>query len=173
MNAKAVPIVDIIQTYSGVTLTKKGNEYWTCCPLHGEKTPSLSCNPEKNLWHCVGGCGGGSGIDFVMKINGVDFKTAAATIERDFRIQRDRQPRSRPVRSSEQFVRERIEKVFDFCFLGRQALQTEMKRRGENVPPVMIRDLGRLEIVSEELVGEPTRIATGLRLFRGWFPWVR
>ena len=41
---------------SDIKLTKKGKEYWGCCPFHPEKTPSFSVNDEKGFYYCFG-CG--------------------------------------------------------------------------------------------------------------------
>lgn len=46
------------------------------CPLHDDTNPSLSVNVKENYWHCFSGCGGGSVIDFWMKLNDMDFKDA-------------------------------------------------------------------------------------------------
>lgn len=35
--------------------------YKVCCPLHGEKTPSLMVRADLGLWHCFG-CGKGGKI---------------------------------------------------------------------------------------------------------------
>ena len=46
------------------------------CPFHREKTPSLIVSREKQLWHCFG-CGeGGDLIEFVKKMEGVEFPEA-------------------------------------------------------------------------------------------------
>lgn len=67
-------IVDVVGRR--VPLTKKGQNYWGCCPFHNEKTPSFSVNEEKGFYHCFG-CGEhGDIISFVMKSNNVDFKDA-------------------------------------------------------------------------------------------------
>ena len=51
--------------------------YWTSkCPFHNDQHASFSVNDEKNYWHCFAGCGGGSLIDFYMKLKDVDFKGA-------------------------------------------------------------------------------------------------
>ena len=56
-----------------VSLKKKGNNYWACCPFHQEKSPSFSINPAKQLFKCFG-CGkGGSIFDFIMEIEGCSF----------------------------------------------------------------------------------------------------
>jgi len=63
-----------------VSLKKKGNNYWACCPFHNEKTPSFSVNPSKGLFKCFG-CGkGGDVITFVMEIEGAPFPEAVKTV---------------------------------------------------------------------------------------------
>ena len=49
---EATDIVDVISQY--VTLTRKGKNYFACCPFHQEKTPSFSVNPEKQIFYCFG-----------------------------------------------------------------------------------------------------------------------
>lgn len=63
-----------------VSLKKKGNNYWACCPFHHEKTPSFAVNPSKGLFKCFG-CGkGGNVFDFVMEVEGGSFFEAVKTI---------------------------------------------------------------------------------------------
>jgi len=67
-------LVDVISRR--VPLTKKGQNYWGCCPFHNEKTPSFSVNEEKGFYHCFG-CGEhGDIISFTMKSENLDFKNA-------------------------------------------------------------------------------------------------
>lgn len=67
-------IVSVISKY--VNLTRRGNNYWACCPFHMEKTPSMSVKAEDQFFKCFG-CGvGGNVIQFVMQIENVDFMTA-------------------------------------------------------------------------------------------------
>ena len=71
-------ILKIVGDY--VSLKKKGNNYWACCPFHNEKTPSFSVNPSKGLFKCFG-CGkGGEAITFVMEIEGAPFPEAVKTV---------------------------------------------------------------------------------------------
>lgn len=48
------------------------------CPMpgHAEKTPSFVVTPGKNLFHCLGCNAAGGPIDFVMKMDGLDFRAA-------------------------------------------------------------------------------------------------
>ena len=71
---EANSIVDVISGY--VTLKKSGRNYTGLCPFHNEKTPSFSVSPDKNLFYCFGCKEGGSTIDFLMKIENIDFMEA-------------------------------------------------------------------------------------------------
>ena len=67
-------IIKIVGDY--VSLKKKGNNYWACCPFHGEKTPSFSVNASKGFFKCFG-CGvHGDIITFVMETEGLSFPEA-------------------------------------------------------------------------------------------------
>ncbi len=69
-----VDIVDIIRRYT--KLSGNDSRYYGLCPLHEERTPSLSVDSKKQLWHCFG-CGkGGDIIDFVKLVESVDAKGA-------------------------------------------------------------------------------------------------
>ena len=70
-------IVRVLGDY--VTLKKKGQNYWACCPFHGEKTPSFSVS-SKGFFKCFG-CGkSGNVFAFVMEIEGSPFPEAIKTV---------------------------------------------------------------------------------------------
>jgi DNA primase catalytic core len=69
------PLTRLCEHY-GISLQKHGKDLAACCPFHQEKTPSFIVTPGKNLWNCLGGCGGGSVIDLVMRKEGVAFRRA-------------------------------------------------------------------------------------------------
>ena len=68
------PILDVIGEH--VELRKRGRQHWGLCPFHSEKTRSFAVSEEKNLYYCHGCHIGGDVIDFIERIEGVDFKTA-------------------------------------------------------------------------------------------------
>lgn len=59
-----------------VQLKQKGREFWGCCPLHNEKTPSFKVDPSSQFWHCFGCDEGGDIFGFVMKLDGLSFPEA-------------------------------------------------------------------------------------------------
>lgn len=65
----AFPLAETMEK-CGVKLTGAGNPKKALCPFHKEKTPSLSVNIDKNLWHCFGCQTGGSVIDFLSRHEG-------------------------------------------------------------------------------------------------------
>ncbi|BBW95563.1 DNA primase [Geobacillus sp. FSL W8-0032] len=72
---RGVDIVDVIGEY--VQLKKQGRNYFGLCPFHGEKTPSFSVSPEKQIFHCFGCGAGGNVFTFLMDIEGLSFVEAA------------------------------------------------------------------------------------------------
>lgn len=58
------------------------------CPLHHDKTPSLSINEENNMFNCFSaGCNfGGDGIKFVARLKNIDNLEAAKLICKDFNL---------------------------------------------------------------------------------------
>jgi hypothetical protein len=56
------------------------------CPIHREKTPSMKIYNNNKGFYCFGCNAGGTVIDFVMKLFGVDCKTAINKLIEDFRL---------------------------------------------------------------------------------------
>ena len=67
-------IANVISSY--INIKPSGANYKGLCPFHGEKTPSFYINTSKQIYKCFG-CGeGGDVINFVMKIENLDFMDA-------------------------------------------------------------------------------------------------
>ena len=61
----------------GIELKKHGSrDFIGKCPFHQDGNPSFVVTPSKNLFHCLGCDAAGSVIDFVMKLDGLDFRAA-------------------------------------------------------------------------------------------------
>ncbi|MDY6268113.1 MAG: DNA primase [Selenomonadaceae bacterium] len=64
-------IVDVVSQY--VTLKRKGNRFWGCCPFHQERTPSFSVVPDKGFFYCFGCHAGGNVFKFLSLIENVSY----------------------------------------------------------------------------------------------------
>lgn len=74
-------VVEVVSSY--LQLNKAGRNYKALCPFHSEKTPSFVVFPESQHWYCFGACNeGGDVFNFVMKMEGWDFRTALEELAR-------------------------------------------------------------------------------------------
>lgn len=73
--------VDVIAIASEHTsLRKAGKRHEGLCPLHKEKTPSFSVDPDKGLFYCFGCGAGGDAIRLYMLTSGEDFPAAIESL---------------------------------------------------------------------------------------------
>jgi DNA primase len=74
---------DLVDLISEVTKVKRsGRSFMAVCPFHEEKTPSMSVDRARGLYHCFG-CGkGGDVFTFVQETQGVDFADAIEMLAR-------------------------------------------------------------------------------------------
>jgi len=79
---ETLKISDITRFY-GIEV-KRNNQ--ALCPFHNEKTPSFTIFPKTNSFKCFG-CGvGGSVIDFVMQMDGLEALEAAKKLDNDYNL---------------------------------------------------------------------------------------
>jgi len=70
-----VDLVSFISEY--IPLKKMGRNFKAICPFHNEKTPSFVVSPERQIWHCFGGCNkGGDVYTFLMEYENLEFVEA-------------------------------------------------------------------------------------------------
>lgn len=72
---QAIDIVEVIGEH--IQLDKQGRNFLGLCPFHGEKTPSFSVSPEKQIFHCFGCHAGGNVFTFLMDLEGLSFQEVA------------------------------------------------------------------------------------------------
>ena len=72
---------DIVALFSNSREVKpRGRDYWCCCPVHNEKSPSCKIDSVRQTWHCFG-CGeGGDAIEFLKKTEGLNFREAVVKL---------------------------------------------------------------------------------------------
>jgi DNA primase len=80
-----VDIEDVVSDF--VSLKRKGQNLWACCPFHDEKTPSFSVSPAKGIYKCFG-CGkAGDAIEFIKEIEGLNYIEAMRYLGKKYGIE--------------------------------------------------------------------------------------
>jgi DNA primase catalytic core len=64
----------------GLILKEKGKDLVGLCPFHDDTEPSLIITPGKNLFHCFSCSAGGDPIEFIMKLDGLEFSQAVGRL---------------------------------------------------------------------------------------------
>jgi len=106
---------DLVDLIAEVTKVKKsGRSYTAICPFHEEKTPSMSVDRARGLYHCFG-CGkGGDVFTFVQETQGVDFGEAIELLARKAGITLVRDPEDAKRRGKRGAAVEAIQRAIDF-----------------------------------------------------------
>lgn len=79
--AKQIRIIDLLEKL-GYSPKKIVNEtWWYISPFRQEKTPSFKVNLIKNLYYDFGEGTGGTTLDFVMRYNNCDLKSALSILD--------------------------------------------------------------------------------------------
>lgn len=73
-----IDIDDVISTY--VSLKKRGNTSVGLCPFHNEKTPSFTVYHDTQSYYCFGCGAGGDAINFVKRIENLDYIDAVISL---------------------------------------------------------------------------------------------
>ncbi|MEO1514907.1 MAG: DNA primase [Bacteroidota bacterium] len=86
-------IEEVVGEY--VNLKRAGSNLKGLCPFHGEKTPSFSVSPSKNLFKCFG-CGiGGDAVRFLMEHEQLSYPEALRQLAAKYNIELEETQTSR------------------------------------------------------------------------------
>jgi len=84
---------DLVDLLSEVTKVKRtGRSVMAVCPFHQEKTPSMSVDAARGLYHCFGCGASGDVFRFVQETQSVDFSDAVEMLARRVGITLQRDP---------------------------------------------------------------------------------
>ncbi len=79
--AKVRESVDLVALIAEHTEIKRSGRSWMArCPMHGERTPSLSVSPEKGVYYCFGCHRSGDAITFLQEMDNLDFVGAVESL---------------------------------------------------------------------------------------------
>lgn len=119
-------ITEVVGDY--LSLNKKGQNYWACCPFHNERSPSFSVNPAKGIYKCFG-CGkGGDSIGFVMEIENVSFVESIKHLAKKYNIEIEETETLTDEQRNEQNEKEALMIVSDFAS---KFFETQLKTTDE------------------------------------------
>ena len=114
-------IVDVVSRYA--TLSRRGNNYWACCPFHMEKTPSMSVKQDGQFFKCFG-CGeGGNAISFLMKIENIEFLHALEILCKNAGMQMPTLEESNEMIAKKKLRDRLLNVVTDTCVFYRENLK--------------------------------------------------
>lgn len=86
---RVVPLTAVLERYGILSeLKRSGTQLHGVCPIHrGRNRKQFVVDPKKNLWRCFGDCDrGGSTIELVSAIEGIEIRPAAELIATWFAI---------------------------------------------------------------------------------------
>ncbi len=106
---------DLVELVGEVTKVRRsGRSVMAVCPFHQEKTPSMSIDPARGLYHCFG-CGrGGDLFQFVQESQALDFSDAVELLARRSGITLHRDPDAAKRRDRRQVLVDATDKAVEF-----------------------------------------------------------
>ena len=78
-------LISIIGEYTRLE-QRSPNDWWGCCPFHGEKTPSFHVDANQKFYYCFGCHKGGNIISFVMEMEKLPYSDALISIAKKMGI---------------------------------------------------------------------------------------
>jgi DNA primase len=108
-------LIDIVS--ETVQLRRSGSSYSGFCPFHSNtKTPAFVVFPESQTWRCFGACAEGGDIyNFVMKLNGWEFREALEHLANRAGVQLEPlTPQKKAQQEAEEQVADLLESAADY-----------------------------------------------------------
>jgi DNA primase len=145
-----IDIIDVVGEF--VKLKKRGANYLGLCPFHGEKTPSFTVSPSKEIYKCFG-CGkSGNTITFLMEHEKYSYVEALRWLANRYNVEIEETQASDEVKQQQQAA-ESLHVINSFAqkFFAFQLLETEegkdialsyLKERGFNSDTIQKFQLG-------------------------------
>lgn len=165
-----VSLKDVISRH--VTgLTRKGKDWWACCPFHHEKTPSFHIHEARGYYHCFG-CGAhGNVFDFVQEMRGGSFSDAVIyladltgvqleEVRLDPKVEAFKNDGYKALDSAAKFYRSNLKNDALDYFVERGLSENIIKEFGLGYAPDAWRSLG--DHLSQQGVSKRMLLETGL-----------
>lgn len=168
---------DLVELVGAVTKVKRsGRSHMAICPFHQEKSPSMSLDPGRGLYHCFGCQKGGDVFTFLEETQGLDFNEAVEELARRAGIHLESDPEAGRRRGRRNALHEAVRRAIEVYHLrlktGPDAGQARayLRSRGYDADVVDEYRLGYSpedwDVLVKELraggIGEQTMIDAGL-----------
>lgn len=145
-----IDIIDVIGEF--VKLKKRGTNYLGLCPFHGEKSPSFTVSPVKEIYKCFG-CGkSGNTITFLMEHEKYSYVEALKWLANRYNVEIEETQRT-PEQVQQQQVSESLHAINAFAqkFFTEQLFHSE---EGQMIAGSYLKDRGfREEVLRKFQIG--------------------
>lgn len=141
-----IDILDVVGEF--VKLKKRGTSYLGLCPFHGEKTPSFTVSPAKEIFKCFG-CGkSGNSITFLMEHEKYSYAEALRWLAHRYNIDIEETAVSPQVKQ-QQLVADSLFAINSFAqkFFTEQLWNTE---EGQNIALSYLEERGFNKEITEK-----------------------
>lgn len=145
-----IDIIDVIGEF--VKLKKRGTNYLGLCPFHGEKSPSFTVSPVKEIYKCFG-CGkSGNTITFLMEHEKYSYVEALKWLAHRYNVEIEETERT-PEQVQQQQVSESLHAINTFAqkFFTEQLFHSE---EGQLIAGSYLKERGfREEVLQKFQIG--------------------
>lgn len=145
-----IDIIDVIGEF--VKLKKRGTNYLGLCPFHGEKSPSFTVSPVKEIYKCFG-CGkSGNTITFLMEHEKYSYVEALKWLAHRYNVEIEETQRT-PEQVQQQQVSESLHAINAFAqkFFTEQLFHSE---EGQMIAGSYLKERGfREEVLRKFQIG--------------------